>query len=64
MNATWRTDLPDDEITVLMRLDDPENPVWPGWRDGGTWRNADGSAVEGEVLGWMHLEDAANTLDA
>jgi hypothetical protein len=60
----WITDsLPDDEMTVLMRVQDTEYPVWPGFRDGGQWCYADGSTVEGPVLGWMHLEDAATILD-
>jgi len=62
--ARWITDtLPDDEITVLMRLNDLEYPVWPGFRENDQWNSSDGSTVEGPVLGWMHLEDAASILD-
>lgn len=64
MNA-WITDtLPDDELTVLMRLQDDEYPVWPGFRDSDEWHSCDGSTVIGPVLGWMHLEDAAKRLSA
>ncbi len=62
--ARWITDtLPDDEMTVLMRLNDNEYPVWPGFRDDGEWRSCDGTTVAGPVLGWMQLEDAASALD-
>ncbi len=61
--ARWITDtLPDDEMTVLMRLEDAEYPVWPGFRDEGEWRSADGTGVACRVLGWMQLEDAAMML--
>jgi hypothetical protein len=63
-DSNWITDeLPDDEMTVLMRLKDDEFPVWPGFRDDGVWNSCDGSTVQGPVLGWMHLEYAAHCLD-
>jgi len=61
----WITDtFPDDEVTVLLRLDDAEYPVWPGFREDGQWRSADATTICGPVRGWMHLEDAANHLDS
>lgn len=61
----WITNqLPDSDMTVLMRLDDEAYPVWPGWHDGERWRSADASLVEREVIGWMELEDAARILDS
>lgn len=63
MSAWITNSLPDDEITVLMRLKDDEYPVWPGFIDEGIWCSCDASIVEGPVLGWMHLEDAAKALD-
>ena len=62
----WRSpeELPDDEITVLLRLNDPEWPVSLGFHENGEWRDnlADQIATD-IVLGWMHLEDAARLLD-
>ena len=42
-----------------MHLADKEYPVWSGYHDGEEWVSADGSTVEGPVLGWLQLEDAA-----
>lgn len=59
------TGLPDSDITVLMSLDDEEYPVWPGYHDGETWRTVDDdSPVEGRVIGWLHLHEAAELMDA
>ena len=57
-------ELPDDEITVLLRLNDSEWPVSLGFHENGEWRDnlADQIATD-IVLGWMHLEDAARLLD-
>lgn len=64
MRKRWITDcLPDSEALVLMRLKDEECPVWPGFHDGEEWRSADASTVQGPVVGWMELEDAAKRLD-
>lgn len=61
---TWTTDqLPDSDTTVLMRLDDPEAPVWPGFHDGDCWRYAEANAVEVRVLGWLDIDYAAGMLD-
>jgi hypothetical protein len=51
-------------MTVLMRLSDKDNRIWPGFHDGGQWCSADRSTVEGAVLGWMELEGTAFMLDA
>ena len=56
-------EMPDSEITVLMRLDDEEYPIWPGFWDGEKWRQADAGEVGCRVVGWMHLENAAMILD-
>ncbi len=63
--GVWVTDsLPDSDLTVLVRTNDRELPVWPGFHDGEFWRTADASTVVGIVLGWMNLEDAAKHLDS
>lgn len=60
----WITDhLPDSDMTVLMRLSDPEYPIWPGFHDGEKWCSADASTVDGPILGWMELENARHLLD-
>jgi hypothetical protein len=60
----WITDsLPDADMTVLLRLSGEEYPVWPGYHDGEGWRSAGGEELEGPVLGWMELGDAAAALD-
>lgn len=60
--ATWKTGLPDSDLTVLMRLEDDEMPVWPGFHDGEQWRGADANPVHSKVLGWMELHEAAELL--
>lgn len=64
MSDQWITaELPDADLTVLMRLQDLEYPIWVGFHDGDGWRSADSTSVDGPVLGWMQLEDAAAALD-
>lgn len=49
--------LPDDDILVLLALNDDD--VWPGYRDGGTWRYVDAMPITGErVTHWMPLPAA------
>jgi len=61
---TWIThQLPDSETTVLMRLQDEEYPIWPGFHDEGEWYNADATQVTVPVLVWLPLETAAQKLD-
>lgn len=59
----WHTDLPDADITVLMRLDSEEWPIMLGYYDGECWRDIDAMRQDAKVLGWMHFEDAAKHLD-
>lgn len=47
-------DLPDDDTLVLIALNDDD--VWPGYRDGCTWRYVDAMPITAErVTHWMHL---------
>lgn len=66
LRGAWvRDTMPDSDVTVLMRLDSEEYPIWVGFHDGEAWCSADASSLaDGVVIGWMHLDDAAKTLDA
>lgn len=48
------TALPDDDTLVLLALNDDD--VWPGYRDGATWRYVDAMPITGErVTHWMTM---------
>jgi hypothetical protein len=55
---------PDDETTVLLRLADTAEPIWPGFYLEGVWRDPGGAQISDPVTGWMHFEDAARILDS
>lgn len=49
--------LPDDDTLVLLALNDDD--VWPGYRDGDTWRYVDAMPITGErVTHWMPMPAA------
>jgi hypothetical protein len=56
------TDLPDSDLTVLLVTTDSEYPVWVGFHDGETWRSASADTLEGPIVGWLHLHEAAELL--
>lgn len=60
---TWNTELPDSEITVLVRREDDELPLMIGYHDGEGWCCGDGRPMCFKVTGWLHLEEAAQILD-
>ena len=65
--SAWRTDLPDCDISVLVRTTHEEYPIMFGFYDGEEWVSDNGETMKllkCEVIGWMHLEDAARILDA
>jgi len=45
-----RSELPDDDMTVLLALDDGE--VWTGFMDDGVWRYVSADAIEATVTHW------------
>ena len=45
--------LPDDDMTVLIALDDGE--VWTGFMDSGVWRYVSADAIEGTVNHWAEF---------
>ena len=65
--AGWTRDsLPDSDTTVLVRVDDYEEPIATGYHDGDCWRftGTGGFAIPHPVLGWMEPHHAAAKLDA
>lgn len=49
---------PDSDCTVLIHCPIADDPVWLGYHDGETWRNADGEALEEEFVDhWANLPD-------
>lgn len=59
----WRADLPDSDISVLIRVDDGEYPIMLGFHDGEAWRGDDAGLIRLPIVGWLHLEDAAVLID-
>ena len=45
--------LPDDDMTVLIALDDGE--VWTGFMDSGVWGYVSADAIEGNVTHWAEF---------
>ena len=64
--SAWRkpVDLPDDDITVLIRLKSKDSELTEGCHSGTQWYDSYQLNVTDFVTGWMHLEDAARILDA
>lgn len=62
----WRkpADLPDDDISVLIRVESDEDPVTCGFHSDGAWCSFEIGVIDAPVTGWMHLHDAARILDA
>lgn len=50
-----RRELPDDDMTVLLALDDGE--VWTGFMDAGIWRYVSADAIESTVTHWAEFPD-------
>ena len=48
-------ELPDDDTTVLIALDDGE--VWTGYHDAGEWLYVSGDQMEATVTHWQHLPE-------
>jgi hypothetical protein len=55
--------LPDDEITVLIRVKSDEWPLLMGWHEGECWYELSADPIDLPVTGWMHMEDAVKILD-
>lgn len=60
ISIEWKSEaesLPDDDTLVLIELNDDD--VWPGYRDGDTWRYIDAMPITSErVTGWMPMPKA------
>ena len=63
--SKWiKRQLPDEEITVVIRLRNEEWPVTLGFRESGRWYDMSANVINRlEVCGWMHLHEAAALLD-
>ncbi len=55
---------PDEETTILLRLDDPEDIIRRGFFSYGEWYAVNGARIRVPILGWLHLDEAARLLDA
>jgi hypothetical protein len=53
-----RVQLPDDDMTVLLAIDDGE--VWTGFMDAGIWRYVSADKIEAEVMHWAEFPDPPN----
>ena len=62
--SAWRTDLPDDEVTVLVRLGQDPDKITTATHEDGQWLDAAYKLEILDVTGCMHLADAAALLDA
>jgi hypothetical protein len=62
-NTHWKPGKPDEDVLVLCRVTDDEEPIQMGFVDEGRWCDDGGGLMDARVLGWMHLEDAALLLD-
>ena len=61
----WITDgIPKEPKIVLVRVDSKVRPIVEGYNIGERWRKANGTPILGNILGWMHIEDAVKILDA
>jgi hypothetical protein len=58
--SAWKStadELPDDELTVLVALDDGE--VWPAYRDAGLWFYVTSDPIAASrVTHWMDMPEA------
>jgi hypothetical protein len=56
---TWtpsKTQLPDDELTVLINTPKLNEPVWLGYYEADCWYLIDGTALaDGVVIAWADL---------
>jgi len=51
-------EMPDDEETVLLALDDGE--VWTGYHEAGEWRYVSADLCEATVVWWARFPDPPN----
>jgi hypothetical protein len=51
--------MPDDDCTVLLRIDGGDEPVWLGYRDGAVWRYVEGPTVTHHVARWAEMPTGA-----
>jgi hypothetical protein len=55
---TKTNQLPDDEITVLINIQDHDEPVWMGYHEDNCWYLVDGTALKADaVVEWAYLPE-------
>ncbi len=54
---------PDDNTTVLLRIDNDEDPITTGFIENRCYRFEEGGRILSPILGWLHLDEAARLLD-
>jgi hypothetical protein len=64
MKAWITNELPDSDLTVLIRIEHDAEPIVIGFHDGECWRDIGAGRLESPVNGWMNLDAAAAILDA
>jgi Protein of unknown function (DUF551) len=52
-------DLPDEEMTVLLALEDGE--VWTGFLDAGIWRYVSADTIAAKVTHWAEFPEPPKT---
>jgi len=65
--GAWRdpaVEMPDDDVAVLIRRNDPGCPISRACHDGNGWWPAEDVDAAQDVTGWMQLHEAARILDA
>jgi hypothetical protein len=50
-------EMPDDESTVLIYVEQHTEPVWMGYKDGDDWRTVDAELIQFPVTHWMPLPE-------
>lgn len=61
----WRTDLPDDEIDVIVRTNSEDYELVLAFHSDGLWMSSIRHIDLGDsVTGWMHITEAVAILDA
>ena len=67
LQSAWRdpaVEMPDDDVAVLIRRNDPGCPISRAPHDENGWWPSEDIDTAQDVIGWMDLHEAAQILDA